>query len=633
MPAHWYGPKVLSFEIPAPGNPYDPEINDIEVRLTAANGHQTDRMAYWNGQKWECRFLVSQPGTYHASVYRNGKKVKSLPGVLSLTQPQKMPMITISSGGTRFADQTGRPFWPIGHDLGWHNPSDKYTIPQYLKVMSENGITWTRIWATFWDGRNPWWSAPIGSLDQKAYSKWDDIIQAGEQNHVYIQWTLFHHGLVSSTTDPNWPQNPWNAKNGGFLANAADFFTSPKALKLCKEYVRYTVARYSAYPDIFGWEIFNEVQWSDAAKSGHWDWIAKWHREMADYIRQIDPYHHPVTSSSNLPDSVNQQLDYINPHGYPASVWAMLIANPQTGTKPMFYAEVGPDSNTNDPSTDRAAARDGIWGGLIANDAGSGMFWYWDKAAEFNLYPEYKTASQIIHDSGILKHDDRSAEPLKIKCSQGSDLTFTPGQGWANGSDLSFELPQDVTNGRVGKIASYFQGKFHNSDMKTGPISFTFNAKEAGRFTVKVGTVAKAGSALTITLNGGQSWSKDWPQADKDENVSQEFSIPFSKGRNQVTIENSGNDWVTLDSFKVSGIGPAVSGAAVGDKRFMLARLFGKPGASFFLTGITLQNGQYKVSATDLNTGKKVQQTASVTDGKSTELKLIGDDEVIWISR
>ena len=51
----------------------------------------------------------------------------------------------------------------------------------------------------------------------------DGIFQAAEERGIYIQWVINHHGQYSINTNPVWNDNPYNAKNGGFLEAPEDF--------------------------------------------------------------------------------------------------------------------------------------------------------------------------------------------------------------------------------------------------------------------------------------------------------------------------------------------------------------------------------------------------------------------------
>ena len=99
--------------------------------------------------------------------------------------------------------------------------------------------------------------------------------------------TLQHHGQYSTTVDPNWPQNPFNTANGGFLSDPKQFFTDTTAKALTKRKYRYIVARWGYSPAVMAWELFNEVQFTDAAQNGQWANVAAWHWQisMAETLR------------------------------------------------------------------------------------------------------------------------------------------------------------------------------------------------------------------------------------------------------------------------------------------------------------------------------------------------------------
>lgn len=630
----WYGPKEVSFELPPSGNPYDPTKNDVRVKFVNASGHVAERIAFWNGSSWNAILLTRFPGVYHARVIRNGTLAKHLPGAVRAETKESIPFVEIANDHYYFATENGKPFWPVGHDMGWHNGGDPVTIPDQLNLMGKSGLNWARIWACSFDGKCPWWSVPIGQLDQKSYAIWDQIFNAAAKSGVRVQWTLFHHGQVSSLTDPNWGQNPWNVANGGFLKTPQDFFTSSRAIALCKEYLRYDIARYASDPSLFGWEIFNEVQWSNTAHDGNWNIIAKWHRIMADYIRSLDPYHHPVTSSSNLPANVNASLDYINQHGYPASVQSMLLADKPPHDKPYFYAEVGPSGNGSNVHANLIAARDGLWGGVLACDSASGMYWYWDRVSKMGFYPEYKFDTSVLKHSGFLAHSDRAPFALKVVSPGHGDLSFAPGRGWANGGQVNFQFPQDYENGSVGQIATFFQGKGH-ADMKTGPLSFQFEAATSGEFRVTVTGEAKNGADLTFNLNGTRVHEEIFAPNASDRRQVKTIVIPFEPGTNTITMSNKGADWVIISKFTITGIGPAVMGHAMGDKTFCLARLESanqnQTSNSASLSQLPLENGRYKLTIANLNLRTNSYESVIVRNGKLTNPIHLTDSDVIVI--
>ena len=64
--------------------------------------------------------------------------------------------------------------------------------------------------------------------------------------------------------------------------------------------LRYIVARWGYSPAIGMWEFFNEIdniQFRDAKNPIPAEEIVAWHARMARYLKSIDPYGHPVTTS------------------------------------------------------------------------------------------------------------------------------------------------------------------------------------------------------------------------------------------------------------------------------------------------------------------------------------------------
>ena len=75
------------------------------------------------------------------------------------------------------------------------------------------------------------------------------------------------------------------------------------------------IARYGFSRNIFSWELFNEVNFTD----GDPDDIKSWHREMSEFIRKTDSHPHMVMTSSSVnryPIIFDEMFDYINMHRY-----------------------------------------------------------------------------------------------------------------------------------------------------------------------------------------------------------------------------------------------------------------------------------------------------------------------------
>lgn len=123
------------------------------------------------------------------------------------------------------------------------------------------------------------------------------------------------------------------------------------AMEKVKRFVKYSVDRWGAYTDI--WEFLNEQHAADG-----------WYAIMIPYIKSIDPYRHPVTTSWERPHL--QGIDVNAPHWYVGmndlgcdQQTAANAANWRKHGKPVIVGEHGNTSNRN--PTSRPAGVGGVW--------------------------------------------------------------------------------------------------------------------------------------------------------------------------------------------------------------------------------------------------------------------------------
>ena len=405
----WYGPATASFETQFAGNPYDPVTNDVRVRFTSSDGKKVERLAYFADGTWRADLVAEIPGDYTPVLVRNGVELTDAPCVQSrILLENKLDRGFLHwdpNYANRFQYDDGSPFVPVGHNLGWPTTGKLSTEDQLVK-MGENGLTWTRFWAANWAGRNPWW--PVDDPYALPKELWPPALAAlaavehtCDLNGISYQLVLFNHGAFSTAVDPDWAKNPWNTANGGFLKSAGDFFVDAEARRRTKMWLRYAVARYGSDPNLMAFELFNEVENTDAARQGRWAEVAAWAAEMAAYIRSLDSYNHMVTISSSLDHpEVWKSLDYYQPHLYAADPAAAMGAATTPSDRPLFYGEFGSPTD----KIGRAQLRNALYTGMFANAGGTPMLWDWDQVAAAGFYPELATAAKVIRDSDIGHH-------------------------------------------------------------------------------------------------------------------------------------------------------------------------------------------------------------------------------------
>jgi hypothetical protein len=634
----WYGPATATFPVQFAGNPYDPAENDVTVQFKDKRGHVETRLAFFNNAigSWQAILVAPESGSFRAQLLRNGSPspVADREGVIKLMAPLPHGFVRPDSRhSNRFVWDDGTPCTPIGFDLGWQNPAILPITDQVAK-MGKSGVNWTRIWACSWDGKNPWWPSDHSKLEPRtlwpaALMKWEAIEEACSAANVGLQLVLFHHGEFSSKVDPNWPENPWNVKNGGFLQKPGDFFTDPEAKTRAKIWLRYAVARYGASPALFGWELFNEVQWVDPIQIDHrWDEVEAWHKEMADYIRSIDPYHHPVTSSSELRPNFDSSLDYLQPHTYPNNIFASVVGTVMPPGKPGFYGEFGP-GNMQGVDLHRAIL-DGLLGGLLANHAGAGMFWYWDTVEQKNLYSSFLIGRKVADLSHWDRHPDAKIAPISVHTQDKSTFVFQPGVGWGPTTQFVFNLPNGASAAALGKISSYIQGT-NNRNMMPEPIQLNFSLDGPSRLTVRIGDISNTGGNLDVKLDGTIVSHGSYKHGETIAPI----EVPLTGGAHSVILSNDGADWVGLKSVSIDNLAPLAGATALAEGKWMMLRLSRNDAGTGLvhvdLSDLPLPADKYHVAEINLQTGDVKQFEASVKDSK-LGLEVSNPDEILIFS-
>ena len=208
-----------------------------------------------------------------------------------------------------------------------------------------------------WDGKNLDWPADeakppqLGYLSLSSAMLWDQIVAAADASDVHFHLVLQHHGQYNTGENSNWQNNPWNKANGGWLDKPEDFFTDPRAIALTKSKYRYIIARWGYSPAIMAWELFNEAEFTDAFKNDLDD-VAAWHVAMAKFIREQDPYHHLIMTSSRVTEpKLWQAMDYYEAHIYPPDVLAAIaVLDDDHLDRAYFYGEFGMRDDPNPKS-------------------------------------------------------------------------------------------------------------------------------------------------------------------------------------------------------------------------------------------------------------------------------------------
>jgi hypothetical protein len=396
------------------------------------------------------------------------------------------------------------------------------------------------------------------------------MIELAETSGIAIQLVLQHHGQFSTTTNSNWSQNPYNSANakadGGFLRNAEDFFTDPKAIQLTKNKFRYIVARWGYSSAILAWELFNEVQYTDGWQKNRASVVA-WHKDMAGYIASIDPFDHPITTSSDTSgfDALWSlaSIDVVQVHHYGAETCGFIndMAVRLAGYgKPVLLGEfgVGKTGNVSNPESNAAALTEpyktqmlealdlhnGIWSAFHRKSGAH--LWWWDSYIEpLNLYGEFLALSRYADGEDPAAHHlskadlDTTGLPKWVLVSPGLTGFYD------KSTQTVFTVGPDGGVPGTDRLSAWLHGSSKNA-YRSDP-TFTVDVSAGDVFRIRVQEVSASGSnSLRVLVDGRQVLSSAYPNGSAGFLI----EVPLPAGRHAVKIENTGQDWFQIASYE-----------------------------------------------------------------------------------
>ncbi|HPG40239.1 MAG TPA: DUF5060 domain-containing protein [bacterium] len=274
----------------------------------------------------------------------------------------------------------------------------KFNYRDMLITLKTNGGDFFRTWMIYWNLPVDWktvrnsdrYQNSTARFNESGIKRMDELVNLCDSLGVYLMLALDSH---AGYTGYGWDMNNYNIKNGGYAATPAEFFILQPAREQYKDKLRYMVARWGYSPAIAAWEFFNEidnVMYAGPAENRIPDAvITEWHREMSEYLKDIDPYQHLVTTSISHRDvqglndieyiDVNQKHIYKNTAAIPATI------NEYTRKhgKPYIIGEFGYEWDWQKNFDDFGAEMDsdfkrGLWYGLFSPTPVLPMSWWWE---------------------------------------------------------------------------------------------------------------------------------------------------------------------------------------------------------------------------------------------------------------
>jgi Cellulase (glycosyl hydrolase family 5)/Domain of unknown function (DUF5060) len=443
--------------VPAAANPFDPELIALDLEVVGPSGKRLRVPGYFQrdferrleGKReiltarddggWRIRWLPREAGRHTLTVTAavNGKPVVQGEAGIEVAAGKRPGLVRVEPDGKRsFRMDGGQPLFLNGLCCCWHGSRGTYDYDDWLQAYEKAGINYIRIWmwpqafGIEWDRED--------RLHYRLDNAWrlDGVLAEAERRGIFVMLCLDYHGMFEVKPDfwggnNYWTRNPYNATNGGPCQTQNDFFTSDAAKNLYAKRLRYLVARWSAFPNLFAWEFFNEID-NEYAYLKHPDVVA-WHKDMGRRLRSLDPCAHLISSSftggSQRADLFAlPEMDFAQYHSYNEKHPARMMADKTARffdkyQKPFFVSEYGTDWKGWKPDTDPQlrALHQAIWSGAFTGAAGTGMTWWWESIHSANLYRHWSALAGFLKGTGIGRADLR---PARFESSQDSVLPF-----------------------------------------------------------------------------------------------------------------------------------------------------------------------------------------------------------------
>jgi hypothetical protein len=274
-------------------NPFDPKEIKIDLVIQTPHGQTIWQPAFCYHIKedttfWQARFTPTDTGRYS--------------GFIQIQTPEHVPIqsktfsVMVSDSdfpgfihlqpttAYHFQFDSGEPWRGFGENVCW---TENYSY--YFQKLHQIGANFARIWLCPWNFALEWQEPGLGRYHLDHAAQLDTLLALAAKYQIYLMFCLEYHGVARRGEgyfkENKWPDNPYNAKNGGPCSNAAELFTNPQAKQYYQKRLRYLVARYSYSPYLLAWEFWNEVDLT----AGERDAVVVWHQEMATYLKQLDP--------------------------------------------------------------------------------------------------------------------------------------------------------------------------------------------------------------------------------------------------------------------------------------------------------------------------------------------------------
>lgn len=540
---------------------------------------------------WKVRFSPTEAGRWTGRVVaKDAKDTVETPFQAFLaTSSQGHGYVRRSDDPRYFRHDDGTPFFGIGENIAWAGRQGTYDFDAWLTKAAAAKMNLARIWLQ--------WNQTLSIEHKGAGAGRYDLGNAWRMDHVLDLSRRLGVRVLFCCDSPEpyqkvhvweghrsspWNDCPHNVANGGPLKEPEEFYTTEEGRRLIRQRLRYIVARWGWDPNIFCWELWNEMNcFPDWQK-----WMPQtvsWHLEMAALVRKLDLGRHLVTTSfgfSKMMPAADaiwrlSELDFVQTHAYggrdglkhigqalPEVQREMARRYPRPHIVGEFGCHVAFHGERLNWDPDGLYLHNGLWASALSGSAATALTWWWDNFVDGkNQYHHFSSIARFCQDvpwptagfrDADAAFDWRGPRPAPRK----SAAVLEPQSSW-DIAENHFSVRRDGTL-HGGQLSSYLHGSNHAKRRK--PLVLAVDYAHPGKLVVLVEKVSVLGIleircdgqiVLRQELPAGPGtgpWKKsrldDWKcwEATYD----REFAIDVPAGKHEIQLDNLGKDAIVL---------------------------------------------------------------------------------------
>jgi len=599
-----FGPLEVEVELEKNyGNPFDPKEVEVgaefispsgrkftipgfygqDYRLVASPPGKPDRLEEQAPPGWRVRFTPCEEGIYTYRVLardREGTRVSD-PAQLHVRGAAGKGFVRRDPDNPfyfRFDD--GSPYVPVGYNYSFHRSPRLADYEERFHSMASVGANWMYVIMDPYDVGLEWGKRPPGRYDLRNCWRLDYILESARQHGILV---LLSFNVHADTMPRNaqgwgwWEDHPYNAANGGPCESGDDFFQMEEAKAFYKQRLRYIVARWGHHPNVLGWMPITEIEgsalWNPQSRDRDLNLRVCWYLEMAQYLKQIDPYGHLVSTSlgaASLGPAVDGRLfaasvtDFVQPHiylfdGFAEDIDYWVHHHRRIFGKPVLVSEFGP---THYYGFDKVKAyleqdeamlhhHDGLWTAFFAGGAGTAMHWYWRAAERPAGLNHLRAISRFLKalqwpkggymaGEAVVAHWPNKPpavyQDLLVMPSKDADLS------WARGEGKSFHIHPDgrVEGFSVLRAALYSRGWRQanaNSPLPVGAEPPTFSVTFPKEALLEITVQQVQGDSARLLVSEKGQIRQEVLLAGLP--LPYHLPVPMSAGSHTIHVENS----------------------------------------------------------------------------------------------